>query len=258
LNWLNSSYTFINYSGGVEQSFHGSVSNIDEAKCVVQIVNFLKLTQPKAQINVITFYSAQVKCITNLLVIESNNNNISRKRSYDRFSNSNNNNNNNNTNNNNTINNNVRVFTVDSFQGSECDIVILSFVRSNYSYRVGFLNDYQRLNVALTRAKHMLLCVGCAATLMGTNNQRLNKMSSNSNNNNNNNNNSITTNTTAGSLAVSSSTSTAVASIALSNSSVSVQGDVLQLLVQDAVARGRLLQWNTDIAPGLAAHRITS
>lgn len=59
----------------------------------------------------------------------------------------------------------IRVMTVDSFQGSECDVVILSFVRSNSRGSVGFVRGYQRLNVALTRAKHLLVCVGCAQTL---------------------------------------------------------------------------------------------
>lgn len=59
----------------------------------------------------------------------------------------------------------MRVMTVDSFQGSECDVVILSFVRSNARGSVGFVKGYQRLNVALTRAKHLLICVGCAETL---------------------------------------------------------------------------------------------
>ena len=59
----------------------------------------------------------------------------------------------------------LRVMTVDSFQGSECDVVILSFVRSNARGSVGFVSNFQRLNVALTRAKHLLICVGCAKTL---------------------------------------------------------------------------------------------
>ena len=62
----------------------------------------------------------------------------------------------------------LRVMTVDSFQGSECDVVILSFVRSNARGSVGFLEDFQRLNVALTRAKHLLVCVGCAQTMQKT------------------------------------------------------------------------------------------
>ena len=35
----------------------------------------------------------------------------------------------------------IQVHTVDSFQGSEVDIVILSFVRSNLGKELGFLKD---------------------------------------------------------------------------------------------------------------------
>jgi hypothetical protein len=59
----------------------------------------------------------------------------------------------------------IRVMTVDSFQGSECDCVILSFVRSNEYNNIGFINDPRRLNVALTRAKFLLLAVGDTKTL---------------------------------------------------------------------------------------------
>ena len=52
---------------------------------------------------------------------------------------------------------NVKINTVDSFQGQEADIVIFSAVRSEYE---GFANDEQRLNVALTRAKRVLRVVG--------------------------------------------------------------------------------------------------
>ena len=59
----------------------------------------------------------------------------------------------------------VRVHTVDSFQGSEADIVLLSFVRTSRE-SVGFLKDFRRLNVALTRAKCVCIGVGCAAALL--------------------------------------------------------------------------------------------
>jgi len=54
------------------------------------------------------------------------------------------------------------VSTVDSFQGSERDVVIISLVRSNLENSVGFLKDPQRLNVAITRAKSLLVIVGNA------------------------------------------------------------------------------------------------
>lgn len=51
----------------------------------------------------------------------------------------------------------VTVNTVDSFQGQEKDIIILSFVRESSNQFVG---DEQRLNVALTRAMHALYIIG--------------------------------------------------------------------------------------------------
>ncbi|XP_063382539.1 uncharacterized protein LOC134668959 [Cydia fagiglandana] len=48
----------------------------------------------------------------------------------------------------------VEVNTVDSFQGQERDIIIVSLARS---HGVGFLTDAGRLNVMLTRAKHALV-----------------------------------------------------------------------------------------------------
>lgn len=53
------------------------------------------------------------------------------------------------------------VNTIDGFQGQERDIIILSLVRAHERPNtVGFLNSTQRMNVALTRAKHsMILCI---------------------------------------------------------------------------------------------------
>jgi ATP-dependent exoDNAse (exonuclease V) alpha subunit len=55
------------------------------------------------------------------------------------------------------------VGTVDSFQGSEADVVIVSLVRNNGRTGVGalgFLRDRRRMNVALSRAKCQLVIVG--------------------------------------------------------------------------------------------------
>jgi len=59
---------------------------------------------------------------------------------------------------------NIVVNTVDGFQGSERDIIIISCVRSGGG-GIGFLQDRQRLNVALTRARYSLVVVGNMTTL---------------------------------------------------------------------------------------------
>lgn len=50
----------------------------------------------------------------------------------------------------------VLVTTIDNYQGEENDIVILSLVRSNKIRSCGFLSTPNRVNVALSRARHGL------------------------------------------------------------------------------------------------------
>jgi ATP-dependent RNA/DNA helicase IGHMBP2 len=59
----------------------------------------------------------------------------------------------------------IDISTVDSFQGREGDVVIISLVRSNPDHVVGFLSDYRRLNVAITRAKRHVFVVGDSETI---------------------------------------------------------------------------------------------
>ena len=47
--------------------------------------------------------------------------------------------------------------TVDSAQGNEVDIVILSLVHNNDMNKIGFTSDRQRINVTLSRVKHRLI-----------------------------------------------------------------------------------------------------
>jgi ATP-dependent RNA/DNA helicase IGHMBP2 len=59
----------------------------------------------------------------------------------------------------------VKIDTVDSFEGREEDMVVISLVRSNERGRIGFLRVPNRLNVAVSRAKHLVACIGDSATL---------------------------------------------------------------------------------------------
>ena len=58
----------------------------------------------------------------------------------------------------------VEIGTIDSFQGCEKKIIILSTVRSN-TKTFGFLRSSKRLNVALTRAQSLLIIIGNPITL---------------------------------------------------------------------------------------------
>lgn len=57
------------------------------------------------------------------------------------------------------------IATVDSFQGREKNIILISMVRSNSFERVGFLTNKARLNVAFSRAKKLMIVFGDLKTL---------------------------------------------------------------------------------------------
>lgn len=61
----------------------------------------------------------------------------------------------------------VEVRSVDGFQGQEKEAIVLSLVRSNNSRQVGFLSDYRRLNVAVTRARRHVAII-CDSDTVGS------------------------------------------------------------------------------------------
>ncbi len=54
----------------------------------------------------------------------------------------------------------VKCLTIDQVQGREADIAIVSLVRSNSRGDIGFLREWRRLNVALSRGRHSLFIIG--------------------------------------------------------------------------------------------------
>jgi hypothetical protein len=61
----------------------------------------------------------------------------------------------------------VRIATVDAYQGQEADIAIFSVTRSNTNRELGFLQSEERVNVALSRARDGLVIVGDAEFIEG-------------------------------------------------------------------------------------------
>jgi len=57
------------------------------------------------------------------------------------------------------------ISTIDGFQGQERDVIYISLVRSNNKHEIGFLQDYRRMNVAMTRARMVLVVIGDSETI---------------------------------------------------------------------------------------------
>jgi len=135
---------FIDCHRGMEKrrAQGGSWYNEIEVEEVCAVLNHLGVfggATKHCTVTILTFYSAQVGLLRRRLRENFGNQNILSNMSDDR-----------------QLQRRARlaslkVDTVDSMQGAEADIVLLSFVRS--THRCGFLNDERRLNVSLTRAK---------------------------------------------------------------------------------------------------------
>lgn len=66
----------------------------------------------------------------------------------------------------------IHVSIVDRFQGREKDLIILCTTRSNPKSRRGHVDNLNRLNVAVTRARHKRIVIGDSTTLVGQGNRR--------------------------------------------------------------------------------------
>lgn len=118
----------------MEEESGSSRSNMDEAAVVIKIVNDLLVPGDLTpeDIGVISPYSGQVRLIQGMLDGQIDG---------------------------------LEVKSIDGYQGREKEIIVLSTVRANDSGKVGFLSNYRRLNVALTRAKRGLIVIGDDRTL---------------------------------------------------------------------------------------------
>jgi regulator of nonsense transcripts 1 len=118
----------------IEEEAGSSRSNMDEAAIVIKIVNDLLAPGDISaeDIGVISPYAGQVRLIRSMMNDEIDG---------------------------------LEIKSVDGYQGREKEIIVLSTVRANENGIVGFLSDYRRLNVALTRAKRGLIVVGDDRTL---------------------------------------------------------------------------------------------
>jgi superfamily I DNA and/or RNA helicase len=140
-------YLFWNVGQGtMKRGNRGGYSNQIEANFLCALLKSFRAIMRGIRgisIGVISFYNDQVSLIENSLI-----NNNKSLMSWMR-----------------TNNITLQISTVDGFQGSEKDIIILSCVRSKWhreesSNEIGFLKDVRRVNVALTRAKHSLWILG--------------------------------------------------------------------------------------------------
>lgn len=130
-------WAFIDSSkmGSFEEVSGSSIINKKEAEIVLSILsNEYMENYPLSSIGVITPYDAQKKLIINKIQL-----------AFGILA--------------------CDVDTVDGYQGMEKDLIIISFVRANNSNSLGFLTDYRRLNVSLTRAKRGMIVIGNGDTL---------------------------------------------------------------------------------------------
>ncbi|PSN72156.1 P-loop containing nucleoside triphosphate hydrolase protein [Corynespora cassiicola Philippines] len=123
---------FFTHEWPESQDVYMSCLNEKEADMIVGFIDYLLLNgeDPK-RITLLTFYNGQRKLLLKKLRLHQNLQGTQ-----------------------------FNVVTVDSYQGEENDIVLLSLVRSNQRHNIGFLSVDNRVCVALSRAKRGLYIFG--------------------------------------------------------------------------------------------------
>lgn len=126
---------------GQQTSRGSSLTNMVEIKAAMQLYEKLMSVCPsydfKGKIGIITPYKAQFNALKDTF-----------RANYGR-----------------EIFDTIEFNTTDAFQGRECEIIIFSCVRASEG-SIGFLNDYRRMNVGLTRAKYSLWVLGNTKSLV--------------------------------------------------------------------------------------------
>lgn len=135
-NFLTNPFCMIDIHDGKEEfdKISKSYYNMTEVWAILDIIRYLKKSHPTLDLGIITPYTEQVKRI--MMNLEKFN-----------------------------LKAGVSVSTIDGFQGAEKRMIILSTVRANGLKDLGFFDDANRINVALTRAIDQLIIVSRFATL---------------------------------------------------------------------------------------------
>ena len=169
-------YTVYNVKSKERQDGSGQIYNDDEARFVCRVVRAVEEEKktngaPQMGISVITFYSKyggkQIFVLNTVNIVVGSYLCRQVKRIEDELRRD-------------GLEGRAAVRTVDGFQGSESDIVVISCVRSDTRFfnkkngggkggkgKIGFISHSERLNVALTRARFALFVVGSFGTFRG-------------------------------------------------------------------------------------------
>ena len=142
-NDKNIGYIDVPFNKGADEFIDNTYRRPAEAKKIIEIVNEILSKNPDGQFSmgIIAYYRGQVDLIQKMI------DEAFTEEDCDRIS----------------------CGTVDSYQGKEFDIVILSGVRCNPRHQIGFIkSEPSRINVSLSRARNLMLMVCDVDTYRGS------------------------------------------------------------------------------------------